>query len=74
LRAGLERLAGSAGLQIVEEAEAADLVLCCTDDSEPAPPRGVTVVVGNVIVTCHGKPDPVLWETVRQLICRALAG
>ncbi len=71
LRAGLARLANDAGICIVEDRTSADLVLHVSDQTVHRANCEVVIGVGYLVIECQGRPEPAVWESIRELISHA---
>jgi hypothetical protein len=74
LRAGLERLAASAHLAVVEGGEEADLVLRASDEPSDGAPVDVTLASGTIVVTCQETPSAEVWDALGRIVASALSG
>jgi hypothetical protein len=74
LRAGLERLAASAHLVVVDGREEADLVLRAADEPIDGAPVDVTLVSGAIILTCRETPSADVWDVLGRIVSSALSG
>ena len=74
LRAGLERLAASAHLTVVDGREEADLVLRAADEPFDGTPVDVTLASGAIVVTCQETPSADVWDTLGRIVSSALSG
>jgi hypothetical protein len=73
LRAGLERIAHRANVDLLESGDA-DFVLHTGE--APAGQSGIDVAIadGVFVITCRSLPDPAVWEAVRRIIGAAVTG
>ncbi|HXN60494.1 MAG TPA: hypothetical protein VN886_08560 [Acidimicrobiales bacterium] len=74
LRAGLERLAASARLTVVDGRADADLVLRAADEPFDGAPVDVTLASGAIVVTCQETPSADVWAALGRIVSSALSG
>jgi DNA-binding NarL/FixJ family response regulator len=74
LRAGLERLAASAHLTVVDTCEEADLVLRAADEPFDGAPVDVTLAGGAIVVTCQETPSNAVCDALGRIVSSALSG
>jgi hypothetical protein len=73
LKAGLERLAASAELTVVDGPGDADVVLRAADEPLDDFPVDVTLASGAIVVTCQESPRPDVWQALGRVVASALS-
>jgi hypothetical protein len=71
LRAGLERIARRANVDLLDSGDA-DFVLRTGEIAADQSGIDVAIADGVFVVTCRSLPDPVVWDAVRRVIGAAV--